>query len=77
MSTLETTVSMMKNLPEKDLLKIQAFVRLFLSEAPNPFEPMSEEEIYLQLEQSRKHAEEGRLKDAIQVSASVREKYGL
>lgn len=77
MSTLEATVSMMKQLPERDLLKIQAFVRLFFPEDFNPFAPLTEEEIYAQLERSRKHAEEGKLKDARQVSANVRAKYGL
>lgn len=77
MSTLETTVSMMKQLPEKDLLKVQAFVRLFFPESSNPFSPLSEEEIYFQLERSRKHAEEGQLKDAMQISSNVRAKYRL
>ena len=77
MSTLETTVSMMKQLPERDLLKIQAFVRLFFLDSANPFVPLTEEEIYEQLAKSRKHEEEGKLKDAKQISSSVRAKYGL
>ncbi len=77
MSTLEATVSMLKQLPEKDLLKIQAFVRLFFPDSSNPFVPLTEEEIYAQLEESRKHAEEGKLKDARLVSSNVRAKYGL
>ena len=77
MSTLEATVSMMEQLPERDLLKIQAFVRLFFPDTSNPFSPLTEEEIYAQLESSRKHVEEGKLKDARQVSANVRAKYGL
>ena len=77
MSTLETTVSMLEQLPERDLLKIQAFIRLFFPETSNPFTPLTEEEIYAQLERSRKHAEEGKMKDARQVSSNVRAKYGL
>lgn len=77
MSTLEATVSMIEQLTEQDLLKVQAFVRLFFPESSNPFAPLSEEEIYSQLERSRKHAEEGRVKDARQVSSNVRAKYGL
>ena len=77
MGTLEATVSMLEQLPEKDLLKIQAFVRLFFPEASNPFSPLTEEEIYAQLERSRKHAEEGKLKDAKRISSIVRAKYGL
>ena len=44
MNTLEATVSMMKQLPENDLLKIQAFVRLFFPDSSNPFVPLTEEE---------------------------------
>ena len=77
MSTLEETVSMMKQLPERDLRKIQAFVRLFFPDSSNPCAPRAEEEIYAQLESARKHSEEGKLKDARQVSANVRAKYGL
>ena len=76
MSTLEATVSMLDQLPERDLLKIQAFVRLFFPEMSSPFTPLIEEEIYAQLERSRKHAEEGKLKDARQISTNVRTKYG-
>ena len=77
MSTLEATVSMLEQLPERDLLKIQAFVRLFFPETSNPFDPLTEEEIYAQLERSRKHAEERKRKDARQVSSKVRAKRGL
>ena len=77
MNTLEATVSMMKQLPENDLLKIQAFVRLFFPDSSNPFVPLTEEEIYAQLARSRKHAEDGNLMDARQISSNVREKYGL
>lgn len=52
MNTLEATVSMMKQLPESDLLKIQAFVRLFFPDSSNPFVPLTEEEIYSQLARS-------------------------
>ena len=77
MNTLEATVSMMKQLPENDLLKIQAFVRLFFPDSSNPFVPLTEEEIYAQLARSRKNAEDGNLMDARQISSNVREKYGL
>ena len=77
MNTLEATVSMMKQLPENDLLKTQAFVRLFFPDSSNPFVPLTEEEICAQLARSRKHAEDGNLKDSRQISSNVREKYGL
>lgn len=43
----------------------------------NPFTALSREEIIQQLALARKHAEEGKVKDAHQASANVRTKYGL
>ncbi len=68
MSTLERTVSMMKVLPETDLIKIQDFTeKLFkhheleaADKAVGKFlKPKSAEEIYSELERSRKQAEAG------------------
>ena len=77
MSTFDTTVLMMKQLPEEDLLKVHAFVKLFFPDSSNPFVPLTEEEIYNQLEEARSHAASGKMKDARQISANVRAKYGL
>lgn len=83
MSTYESTVSMMNQLPETDLLLIHEFVRRFASkteikkEMYNPYKPLTREEIIEQLSIARKHADEGQVLDAHQVSANVREKYGL
>ena len=46
-------------------------------ETYNPFASLSREEIFAQLEYSRKRAEEGRVISAHQASALVREKYRL
>jgi len=43
----------------------------------NPYMPMTEEQILQKLEQSRIHAAEGKIKDADEVVADMREKYGL
>ena len=83
MSTFETTVDLMKNLPENDLLKIKAFINHMIDsrnekkETYNPFVSLSREEIFAQLEYSRKRAEEGHVILAHQASSLVREKYGL
>lgn len=49
----------------------------FFSDTSNPFIPLTEDEIYNQLKKARDHAASGKMKDARQVSANVREKYGL
>ena len=43
----------------------------------NPYAAMSEEEFLEKLEKSRKHAEQGKFKDAENVVADMRAKYGL
>jgi DNA-damage-inducible protein J len=43
----------------------------------NPFQPMSEEELYAKLATSRQHAAEGKARDANDVVSDMRTKYGL
>lgn len=83
MTTYESTVSMMQNLPEADLLVINEFVKRLSAkekvreERYNPYKHLTREEIVDQLAIARKNAEEGRVLEAHQASANIREKYGL
>lgn len=43
----------------------------------NPYETMTEEETLAKLERSRKHCVEGRYREADEVVAGLRGKYGL
>ena len=43
----------------------------------NPYAPMTEEEILSKLENSRKHAAQGKYRDADNVISDMRSKYGL
>jgi DNA-damage-inducible protein J len=43
----------------------------------NPFQPLSEEEIYAKLETSRQHSAAGRVRNADDVISDMRSKYGL
>ncbi|WP_310603656.1 type II toxin-antitoxin system RelB/DinJ family antitoxin [Anaerosporobacter sp.] len=43
----------------------------------NPFVPMTEEELLSKLEISRKHASQGKYRDADDVVANLRGKYGI
>jgi DNA-damage-inducible protein J len=43
----------------------------------NPFQPLSEEEIYKKLETARLHATEDKVRPADDVVSDMREKYGL
>lgn len=79
MTTIENTVAMMEVLPEADLVKIQDFTRkLFLTQSTaSPFCPKSKEEIYQDLEISRKQASEGKCRSAEEVFNELERKYGL
>lgn len=79
MNTLENTVSMMKALPETDLVKIQDFTKKLFQRQQNncPFPLKSREDIYKDLEISRKQAAEGKCMEMGQALTEIREKYGL
>lgn len=91
MSTLENTVSMMKTLPEADLLKIQKLtLELFqgrrgsqmtdeeVDEAVGRYlKPKSREDIYRELEISRQQAAEGKYREAGEFLAEFRAEYGI
>lgn len=66
-------------------------IRMFLTQAlavngfpfeikrtvPSPYEALGEDEILNKLEKSRKHATQGKYKNATEVSRDMRDKYGL
>lgn len=86
MNTLQNTISMMKTLPETDLLKIQDFTRNLsrrheLKEADESvgrfLPPKSREDIYRDLETSRQNAAEGKYQEAGEFLAELRREYGI
>lgn len=79
MSTLEATVSMLRSLPEAELLTIYDLTRrLYIKQNKDvELKVMTEEEILDKLDTSRKHADEGRVMDADVAVSKLREKYGL
>lgn len=86
MSTLQNTISMMKTLPEADLIKIQDFTKKLskrheleiADEAVGRFlPPKSREDIYKDLENSRQQAAEGKYQEAGKFLAELRAEYGI
>lgn len=86
MTTLETTISMIKTLPEADLVKIQNFTKKLSRrrEAEAIDQAMAEllpkksaEEIYADLARSRQQAAEGKCQDAEEFLAELRVEYGF
>ena len=74
MTTFESTVAMMRQLPEEDLLVIQSLVRRLVK---SPIQPLTEEEFFERLETARRHADEGKLRPASQAIEAMRQRYGL
>ncbi len=79
MTTLENTISMLKVLPEADLMEIQNFTRKLFQRrsADNCFHSVSAEQIFSDLETSRKQISEGKSKEMGQAIDGIRRKYGL
>ncbi len=79
MTMLESTISMIKVLPEADLEEIQNFARKLLQrrDADCPFPLMGREDIYKELEISRQQIRNGEYQEAGEFSAEVRKEYGL
>lgn len=82
-SVYESTVSLLKNMLEKDILIVKEFINRLSSkpqikdETYNPYKPLTREEIIEQLAIARQHADEGKTMDAHKASSNIREKYGL
>lgn len=86
MSTLQNTISMIEVLPEADLLKIQDYTKKLskrreleaADEAVGKFlPPKSREDIYRDLEQSRKQIEMGQCRSAEEVFNGLEQRYGF
>ena len=86
MSTLQNTISMIEALPEADLLKIQDLTKKLITrheleatdEAVGKFlPPKSREDIYRDLERSRKQIEMGQCRSAEEVFNGLEQRYGF
>lgn len=79
MTMLESTISMIKVLPEADLAEIQNFAKKLLQQrnASCPFPLKSREDIYKDLEISRQQIQDGDYQEAGEFIAEVRKEYGI
>lgn len=86
MNTLQNTIAVVKTLPETDLIKIQDFTKKFskhheleaTDEAVSRFlSPKSCEDIYRDLEKSRKQIEAGKSSSAEEVFNELEQRYGF
>ena len=83
MSTYDYTASIMKTLPEEDLLIVREFISRLLrkkeikAEVYNPYKPLTREEVIEQLRIAESHADAGMVMEAQEASYNIRGKYGL
>ncbi len=79
MSTLDNTISMIEVLPETDLIKIQDLAKKLFQQQKDdcPFPLKSREDIYRDLEISRKQTAAGEYQKAGEFLAELREEYGI
>ena len=63
MSTLESTVSMLKALPEAEVQKVFFFTKSIFDNNNSPIVPMSEDELLKKLAHSRTQSEAGMVQD--------------
>lgn len=86
MNTIENTVSMMKTLPETDLLEIQSFTRKLFQrreskkadEAVRKFlKPMSREDIMKNIEIAEQEIADGKYRSADEVFNELEHRYKL
>lgn len=79
MTMLESTISMIKVMPESDLAEIQNFARKLRQrrDAGCPFPLKGREDIYKDLEISRQQIRNGEYQEAGEFIAEVRKEYGI
>lgn len=79
MTALESTLAVLKELPESKLMVIQNLARQFAQQTTveNPYRPMSREEILAELAASKEDIRQGRIYTAEESVGQLRAKYGL
>ena len=78
MTALEATISMLRSMPESDILKVKSYVAsIFEHKSESPFVYLTKEEILEQLSVSRQQADLGDYQEAMAVHEQITSKYGL
>ena len=77
MSTLESTISMLRVLPEAEVQVIFDITRHLLEKRPSPFAPVSKENVLRDIDLSTEQLARGEAREARDIIADLRSKYGL
>lgn len=77
MSTLESTISMLRVLPEADVEVIFEMTKKLFEDKSSPFIPVSKEQILQDVEISEKQIDQGKKTGASEAIQELRKRYGL
>ena len=77
MSTLESTISMLRVLPEADVEVIFEMTKKLFEDKSSPFVPVSKEQILQDVDVSEKQIEQGKTTGASEAIQELRKRYGL
>ena len=76
-STLESTISMLRVLPEAEVQIVFDITRALLEKRPSPFESVSKERVPRDIDLSTEQFARGEAREAQAVISDLRAKYGL
>lgn len=77
MSTLESTISMLRIMPEPEVQVIFDITRNLFEKHLSPFAPVSKESVLKDLDLSAEQFSRGEAREAQNVISELRSKYGL
>ena len=77
MSTLESTISMLRVLPEAEVQVVFDITRTMLEKQPSPFVPVNRENLLRDIDLSTEQFAREEAREAREVISDLRAKYGL
>ena len=77
MSTLESTISMLRVLPEAEVQVVFDITRTMLEKQPSPFVPVNRENLLRDIDLSTEQFARGEAREARKAISDLRAKYGL
>ena len=77
MSTLESTISMLRVMPEADVRIIFEMTKKLFDDKASPFAPVSKKHILQDVDVSSRQIQQGDIKDAAEAIRELKTKYGL
>ncbi len=77
MSTLESTISMLRVMPEADVRVIFEMTKKLFDDKASPFAPVRKKQILQDVDVSSRQIEQGNTQDTAEAIRELKTKYGL